>query len=115
MIERRVKVFLAVSSLVGAGVLAALAPAAAQGTGGGTGGFTTGGKNSNNAVSNLLIPMAAIAYGAYWLAAGIRYHQITVPHRVGHPYYIPPKPSAREETDTTGDTGQGEGEQKDNR
>jgi len=114
MIERRIKVLLAVTSLVGAGVVAALAPAAAQGTGGGTGGFTTGAEK-NNTVSNLLIPMAAIAYGAYWLATGLRYHQITVPHRVGHPYYIAPKPTAREESDTTRGSAEGEGEQKDDR
>lgn len=110
MIERRIKVVLAVSSLVAAGVLAALAPAAAQGTGG----FTTG-AGKNNTVSNLLIPMAAIAYGAYSLVTGLRYHQITVPHRVGHPYYIAPKPTAREESDTTRSDEQGEGEQKDDR
>ena len=102
MIGRRVKAFLMVSSLVGAGMVAALSPAAAQGRG------TTVERDPNNAVSNLLIPAAALAYGAYWLAAGLRYHWITIPHRVGHPYAIPPKRSAREESEHVPEGGEGE-------
>ena len=67
-----------------------------RGGGTGTGGFTAG-TGETNTVANLVLPMAAIAYGAYWLAAGLRYHWITVPHRVGHPYAIPLKRSVREE------------------
>ena len=112
MNERRLKAVLVVSSLLAAGAVAALAPAAAQQTGGGTGGFTVA-NGRNNAVANLVMPMAALAYGAYWLAAGLRYHWITVPHRVGHPYAIPLKRSAREEGGATGPTaGEPEGEEK---
>jgi len=104
--KKGVKAFLVVSSLLGAGVLAAMAPASAQGRGGGSTGSTIGTGNSNT-VANLLIPMAAVAYGAYWLAAGVHYGWITVPHRVGHPYAIPPKRSAREESESMVETGAG--------
>jgi hypothetical protein len=116
MNERRLKAVLVVSSLLAAGAVAALSPAAAQRSGGGggsggSGGFSVGTGNSNT-VANLLLPMAALGYGAYCLAAGLRYHWIAVPHRVGHPYAIPPKPLAREESEMGGPIPGEEGEPK---
>jgi len=100
MIERRVKVLLAVSSLVASGLVAAVTPAVAQRQGGGgqtVGGNVSGENRASNTLANLLIPAAALAYGAYWLTVGLRYHWIQIPHRVGHPYAITPKPTTREE------------------
>src|SRR5262249_61830385 len=94
MIERRVKVLLAVSSLVASGLVAAVTPAGAQrqGGGGGTvGGNVSGENRASNTLANLLIPAAALAYGAYWLAAGPPFHWIPIPPRARHPSQTHPK------------------------